>query len=330
MMAAALRDRLLRSSTYVLVVVLSGFCGHALAQSSWPTKPIRVVVPAPPGGLTDVIARTVGDRLTQDLGQPLVIENQAGAAGTTGTGAVAKAVPDGHTLLVHSSSFTVTAAAFTNLPYDAVKDFSAVIPLGSTPSVLVVSSKKGYRTVHDLVAAAKASQHPMSYAGGLGSAGHLTAERFRLSAGFEALHIPYRGAPQALPDVVSGRVDFYFSPLLPALSLIQDGQLVALAVSTSKRVPTLQDVPTIAETGFRHVEYEFWNGMFVPARTPRDVIDRLYTTTSNVLRISAIQEKLAVLGNIPMNMSSSEFEKHVKDEIVANRILVKATGMKLD
>jgi tripartite-type tricarboxylate transporter receptor subunit TctC len=299
------------------------------AEPSWPTKPIRVIVPAPAGGLTDVVARTVGERLTEELGHPLIVENRAGAGGTIGTAAVAKAPPDGHTILIHSSTYTVAAAAFTNLPYDSVKDLSAVIPLGSTASVLVVSSKKGYRTVHDLVAAAKAGSR-LSYAGGPGSAGHLAAERFRLSAGFEALHIPYRGAPQALPDVISGRVDFYFSPLLPALPLLEDGQLTALAVSTLERAPNLPNVPTLAEAGFLNAEYEFWNAIFVPAQTPPFVAERLYRTTQKILSMSDVQQKLVALGNIPMNMSSSEFQQRIKAEISANLLLVKETGMKLD
>jgi len=309
--------------------VLTALVGQAGAQQSWPTKPIRVIVPAPAGGLTDVIARTVGERLTEELGQPLIVENRAGAGGTLGTAVVAKATPDGHTILIHSSTYTVAAAAFTNLPYDPVKDLLGVIPLGSTASVLVVSSKKGYRTVHDLVAVAKGGSR-LSYAGGPGSAGHLAAERFRLSAGFEALHIPYRGAPQALPDVISGRVDFYFSPLLPAMPLLADGQLTALAVSTLQRTPNLPNVPTLGEAGFLNAEYDFWNAIFVPRQTPSSVVDRLYRTTQKVLSIPDVQQKLVALGNIPMNMSSWEFEERIKAEISANALIVKETGMKLD
>jgi tripartite-type tricarboxylate transporter receptor subunit TctC len=296
----------------VLVLVLSGLAGQSGAQQSWPTKPIRVIVPAPAGGLTDVVARTVTDRLTEELGQPLIVENRGGAGGTIGTAMVAKASPDGQTILIHSSSHTVAAAAFTHLPYDPIRDLLPVIPLGSTPSVLVVSSAKRYRTVHELVAAAKAGPRTLSFAGGPGSAGHLAAERFRLSAGFDAVHIPYRGAPQALPDVISGRVDFYFSPLLPALPLIADGQLTALAVSTSQRTSTLPDVPTIAEAGLLNAEYEFWNAIFVPAKTPAFIVDRLYKTTQKVLNAPDVQQKLAGFGTLPMPMSSIEFGELIK------------------
>lgn len=317
------------ASICALALVLGASARQAGAEPSWPTKPIRVIVPAPAGGLTDVVARTIGERLTEEFGHPLIVENRAGAGGTIGTAVVAKAPPDGHTILIHSSSYTVAAAAFTNLSYDPVKDLSAVIPLGSTASVLVVSSRKGYRTVRDLVAAAKAGSR-LSYAGGPGSAGHLAAERFRLSAGFEALHIPYRGAPQALPDVISGRVDFYFSPLLPALPLLTDGQLTALAVSTLQRTPSLPNVPTLAEAGFLNAEYEFWNAIFVPAQTPTSIADRLYRTTQKILSMSDVQQKLVALGNIPMNMSSLEFQQRIKAEISANELLVKAAGIKLD
>ena len=315
---------------YALVLVLGGLAGQSSAQQSWPTKPIRVIVPAPAGGLTDVVARTVAEQLTDELGQPLIIENRGGAGGTIGTAIVAKANPDGHTILIHSSSHTVAAAAFTHLPYDPIRDLLAVIPLGSTPSVLVVSSAKRFRSARELVAAAKAGPGKLSYAGGPGSAGHLAAERFRLSAGFEAVHIPYRGAPQALPDVISGRVDFYFSPLLPALPLIADGQLTALAVSTSQRTPILPDVPTIAEAGFLNAEYEFWNAIFVPAKTPALIVDKLYKTTQKVLNVPDVQQKLAGFGNVPMTMSSTEFGELIKSEITANSVLVKATGIKVD
>src|SRR5215510_299789 len=329
-MNLVLRNSVSRSCVCMLVLMLGVPFGYVDAQQAWPTKPIRVIVPAPAGGLTDVVARTVGERLTEELGQPLIIENRGGAGGTIGAAVVAKATPDCHTILIHSSSHTVAAAAFTNLPYDPIKDLSPVIPLGSTANVLVVSSAKGYRTVRDLVAAAKAGPRLLSYAGGLGSAGHLSAERFRLSAGFEALHVPYRGAPQALPDVISGRVDFYFSPLLPALPLIGDGQLIALAVSTSQRTRGLPNVPTLAEAGVLNAEYEFWNAIFVPAQTPRLVVDRLYRSTERILNIPDVQRKLADFGNVPMNISSSEFEQRIRSEISANSLLVKATGLKLD
>jgi tripartite-type tricarboxylate transporter receptor subunit TctC len=280
--------------------------------------------------MTDVVARLVAERLSENLGEPVVVENRAGAGGTIGAAAVAKAEPDGYTILIHSSSLTVTAASFAKLPYDTAKDFTPVISLGSSASVLVVSPLKGYQSVRGLVAAAKSKPTSITYAGGLGSAGHLAAERFRYVAGFEGTHIPDRGAPQALTDVVAGRIDFYFSPLLPALPLISGGQLVALAVSTSKRAPSLPDVPTIEEAGFPNSEYEFWNGIFVPSRTPHNIVDRLYQDTARALKQPSLVDKLAGFGIDPIVISSADFATKVKNEISMNAALINVLGIKIN
>jgi tripartite-type tricarboxylate transporter receptor subunit TctC len=314
---------------HIATLVLIGPTGSAIAQS-WPTKPIRAIVPAQAGGLTDVVARLVGQSLSKQLGQALIVENRAGAAGTIGAAMVAKAEPDGHTVLIHSSSLTVTAASFAKLPYDVVRDFSAVISLGSSPQVLVVSPSKGYTTARELVAAAKFNPGSVTYAGGLGSAGHFAAERFRLSAGFDGVHVPDKGAPDALRDVVAGRIDFYFSPLLPALPLIRDGQLVALAVSSSRRAPTLPGVPTTEEVGFANSGYEFWNGIFVPARTPHAIVDKLYQETAKILQFPSVKDKLATFGIEVAEMSSAEFGAQVRSEIATNASIIDAIGLKVE
>jgi tripartite-type tricarboxylate transporter receptor subunit TctC len=293
--------------------LLIGLNGAALAQP-WPTRPIRAIVPAQAGGLTDVVARLVGESLSKQLGQAVIVENRAGAAGTIGTAIVAKAEPDGHTVLIHSSSLTVTSASFAKLPYEVVRDFSAVISLGSSPQVLVVSPSKGYRTARELVAAAKLNPGSMTYAGGLGSAGH----------------VPDKGAPDALRDVVAGRIDFYFSPLLPALPLIRDGQLLALAVSSAKRAATLPDVPTTQEVGFTNSEYEFWNGIFVPARTPRAIVDRLYQETAKILQFPGVKDKLATFGIELAGINSAEFGAQVRREIATNASIADAIGLKVE
>jgi tripartite-type tricarboxylate transporter receptor subunit TctC len=313
-------------SLVAAVLVLSSTLG-ALAQA-WPVKPLRVIVPVTAGSAIDIIARTVSDQLAGPLAQPVVVENRTGAGGTIGAASVAKADPDGYTILVHSSAHAIAPSTFPNLPYDTGRDFAGVTPLANVPLVLVVSPSK-YQSISELVAKAKANPGTINSAPvGAGAAAHLTAERFRLSAGFEAQQIPFRGAPEAMTEVMAGRVDFFFSPTLPTLPLVQDGKLKAIAVSSSKRASALPEVPTTLEAGFANSDYNFWIGMFVPAKTPREIIDRLHQETAKVLQMPGVREKLAALGGEPMTMSANEFDAFLHAEIAMNAALVKAAGIK--
>src|SRR5262245_23399837 len=234
---------------------------RAWAQA-WPVKPIRVIVPLTAGSATDVMARLVMDQVSAQVAQPMIVENRPGAGNTIGMSAVAKAEPDGYTILANSSSHTVTAATRSNLGFE-MTDLAAVIPLGNMPVVMVVNPSKGYKRLGDFVAAAKAKPNTVNYASaGAGNSSHLNGERFRLAAGFEAVHLPFKGAPEALTEVIAGRADFYFSPLVNALPLLKDGQLQALAVSGSARASALPDVPTTVEAGYPNSEYNFWAGVF--------------------------------------------------------------------
>jgi len=296
----------------------------------WPAKqPIKVVVPFSAGSATDVIARSVFDQVSKQIGQTIITENRVGAGGTIGANAVAKAEPDGYTLLVHSSSHTVTPSTYSKLPYDAAKDFTAIVPLASLPSILVASPAKGYKSLQGLVDAAKKNPGALNYASaGAGSAAHLTAERFKLSANIQAQHVAFKGAPEALTEIVADRIDFYFCPVLPALSLIREGKLSALAVSSSRRASALPDVPTTVESGFANSEYEFWIGAFAPGQTPKAITNRLYSEISKALADAAVAERLAKLGADPMKMTSAEFEGLIAREIESNAALVKAAGVK--
>jgi tripartite-type tricarboxylate transporter receptor subunit TctC len=299
----------------------------ALAQS-WPTHTIRVIVPLTAGSATDVTPRTVFEQLSTQLGQSIVVENRVGAGGTIGATAVAKSDPDGYTFLVHSNAHTIAPAVHANLAYDVVKDFAAVIPLGVVPQVLVISPAKNIRTVQELVAQAKAKPGSINFAsGGVGTPPHLTAERFRMSAGFEGQHIPFKGAPEALTEVLTGRVDFYFTPVLPALAFIRDGKLLPLAVSTTKRSAILPDVPTTLEAGFANSDFNFWIGMFAPAKTPREIVIRMHDETAKALQDPAVREKLTKLGVEPMPMSADDFNAQVAKEVANNETLAKAAGI---
>jgi len=299
----------------------------ALAQA-WPTHDIRAVIPLAPGNAQDVVGRIVLDQLSRQVGQPIVVENRAGAGGTTGAALVAKAPADGHTILVHSSSFSAGYALYRSLPYDTFNDFTAVIPLGIQPTVLVVAPAKGWKTLADLVAAAKASPGKLNYASaGIGAASHLAAERFRLSAGFAAQHIPFRGPIEAMTEVITGRIDFYVLPIVAALPHINAGNVIALAVSTPGRTPALPDVPTTAEAGLKDASYAFWNGIFVPAKTPRDVVARLYQETRSALAVPSVRERLARAGQDPLPMTTEQFETYFRDDVRNTAALMREAGV---
>jgi tripartite-type tricarboxylate transporter receptor subunit TctC len=325
---------MLKRSLFALPFCLLISQGSAPAQTpaqTWPTKPVRVVVPFPAGGAVDVLARTVYDKVSAKLGQPFIIENRLGAGGTIGAAAAAKADPDGYTILVNSSSHTVAPALFATLPYDAAADFSAVIPLANLPTVLFVSGAKGYKGIGEFVTAAKAKPGAMSYgSGGVGNATHLNAERFMLSAGFQAVHVPFKGSPEALTEVLAQRIDFSFSTLLPGLQLLQDGKLKALAVSSSRRATALPDVPTTTEAGFPESDYNFWAGVMVPRKTDRAIVDILYRQTAEALQLPDVQARIRALGADPMAMTSAEFDKLIADEVRINKELVKAAGIKVN
>ncbi len=299
----------------------------AQAQN-WPTKPLRVVVPFTAASATDTIARIVAERLGAHFGQTLVVENRPGAGGTIGVGTVARAEPDGYTLLVHSSSFTVTPTTYPNTPYNTLRDFSGITPLANLPNVLVIAPSRNIRSVKDLVAAAKAKPGTLTYASaGAGSATQLNAERFRLGAGFEGVHVPFKGTPEALTEILTGRVDYYFCPVISVLQFIKEGKLLALAAGSSKRSSALPEIPTTLEAGIPNSDYNFYVGMMLPSKTPRAIVDTLYQNVVKVLQNPDTKERLAKLGAEPMLMKPAEFDVYIRKEITSNAALVKAAGI---
>jgi tripartite-type tricarboxylate transporter receptor subunit TctC len=317
-------------SLSALSIVLIGLCGSAAAQN-WPAKPIRVLVPLGAGSSPDIVGRVVLEQVASQLGQPIVVENRLGASGTLAMGAVAKAPPDGYTLLVHTTTHAVTASTYANPGYDTRRDFAAITALASVPNVLVVAPNK-YKTLKDLVAAAKASPGTMNYASvGPGSASHLNAERFLMATGIKAQHVPFKGGPEALTEIVAGRIDFYFVPLSPARGLLDAGKVVVLAVSGSRRAAALPDVPTTVEAGFPNSDYNFWVGIFAPAATPKEIIGKLNTEIVKALQVPAVKAKLeANAGGEPMPMTPAGFDAFVKKEIDVNAALVKAAGIEVN
>ena len=320
--------RIIRAGLFAMALVSLPPCS-ALAQD-WPLKePIKVIVPFGAGSSTDAIARLVADQIGKQLGQTLIVENRAGASGTTGTSAVAKASPDGYTLLVHASSHTVTPSTFTQLSYNAQSDFAAVAVLASIPIVIVTNSGRGYKTTRDLIAAAKAKPGAMNYASaGVGSATHLAAERFKLSAGFAAQHVPFKGSSDAITEILADRMDFYASPVNSAISLINEGKLTGLAVSASQRSSALPNVPTTVEAGLADSNYDFWVGALFPAKTPDAIVNRMHAEVMKAMAEPALIAKFAALGADPVKLSPKEFEAMIAREIISNAAVVKAAGIK--
>ena len=301
---------------------------NANAQGAYPNKPIRVIVPFAPGSTTDIIARAISDKMSQSMGQALVIENRGGASGTIGQQAVATAAPDGYTIMIHSSSHTVSPSTFAKLPFDTVNDFAGVTPISSTPNVLVMSPAKNIKTLQELLTAARTKPGGMNFASaGQGSATHLNAEKFKLAAKIEATNIPFKGSGEAVTEVISGRVDYYFSPIAPVIGQIRSGQLVPLAVGSSKRASALPQVPTTAEAGVPGSEFNFWIGMMVPGKTPKDIVNRLNEEVVKALATAEVKERFVTLGADVWTMKPDQFDAHIRDEIKSNAVLVKAAGL---
>lgn len=312
---------------YGFAIALTALSVNGGSQADeWPSRPIRAIIPLSAGSAADVVPRIVFDQLSAQVGQPTVVENRPGASGTIAARAVATADPDGYTLLAHSSAHVISPSTVANIPYDPIKDFAAVAPLGNLPLVLVIAPSKNIKTVQELVALGKT--RPITFGSiGVGSPIHLAMERFRLSAGFQEQAIPFKGAPEALLEVMTGRVDVYYAPVTAALPLVRDGKLLALAVSSPVRVAALPGVPTTLESGYANSDYRFWIGVFAPAKTPRDIVTKLNAEIQKALQVPSVRERLAKLGVQPMAMNTGEFDKFVIDELKINAELAKAAGL---
>ncbi|MFC5496052.1 Bug family tripartite tricarboxylate transporter substrate binding protein [Caenimonas terrae] len=319
-------NRLMSTIALVATLVASS---AAFGQGTYPNKPIRFIVPFTAGSGTDTIARVVADVMSKGLGQPIVIENKPGAGGTIAAAQVAKGDADGYTVLIHSSGHALNPAIYPNLSYDTLRDLTGVTPLASLPNVMVVSPARGWKTVADVVAAAKARPGALNYASaGVGSATHMNAEKFKLQAGIDAVHVPFKGTPEALTDVIGGRDDWFFAPLTAALPLVKDGKLLALAVSTPQRSPALPQVPTTVEAGVPDSDYTFWVGMIVASATPAPVVKRLHDEAVKALASPEVKERMKMLGADPMPMEQAQFNAFIKTEMETAARIAKAANLK--
>jgi tripartite-type tricarboxylate transporter receptor subunit TctC len=305
---------------FTAFTILSSLSAQA---EDWPAeRPIHVIVPLTGGSGADLTARLLVEKMAENLHQAMVVDNRPGAATAIGSADVAKAAGDGYTLLINSSALTIIP--FTQkLSYDTAVNLKPIIPLGNLTNVLVATRGK-FKTLNELIAAAKQKGDDLSYVSlGLGSTAQLTAERFGRTAGFKALGVPFKGSPEGLKEVIAGRVDFYFCPLPPALSLIRAEKIDALAVSSSSRSSLLPNVPTVAEAGFADATYDFWIGLFAPGTTPEPIADRLHAVAKAALELPELQARLKQMGEEPMPMTRTEFSAFVSRDLARNAQLIK-------
>ncbi|MBB1630010.1 tripartite tricarboxylate transporter substrate binding protein [Cupriavidus sp. UME77] len=305
---------------------------NASAQAGWPSKPITYVVPFPPGGTTDTLARLIGQRLSQALGTTVVVENRPGAGGNIGSDYASKAAPDGYTILGGTiSSHAINASLYPKMPYDVVKSFAPITLIGTNANVLVVSAGSPFKTVKDIVAEAKAKPDTLAFASaGNGTSQHLAGELFKSLAGIKITHIPYKGSGPAIQDVMAGQVPMMFDTTVVAAQHIDSGKLRALAVTSAKRIKSMPNVPTMAEAGVSGYELESWQAIFAPANTPKPIVDRLYKEISAIIKTPDMQARLEKLGMEPSGMSPVEFAEFQRSEIVKWAKVVKAADIRID
>jgi tripartite-type tricarboxylate transporter receptor subunit TctC len=309
-----------------------GVANVACAQSSYPVKPIRFIVPFPPGGGTDILSRLVATKLTETLGWQIVIDNRGGAGGNIGLQAAAQAAPDGYTMVMgQTSNLTINPALYRKLPYDPLRDFVPVSLVSASPIALPVAAKSPFRTIGDFVAAAKAKPGELTFGSpGNGTVAHLTGELFQRTAGIKFVHVPYKGAAQALPDLLGGRIHLYSSSLETAMPHMKAGTIRALAVTSLQRVPVVSDVPTISESGYKGFEATTWFGILVAKGTPDAIVNRLTAEITKVLQLPDVKERMAASGGLPVKTGPTEFSALLKSEIQKWARIVKESGARVD
>jgi tripartite-type tricarboxylate transporter receptor subunit TctC len=313
----------------LVALAAAGCAASAQAQDKFPSKPVRLIISFTPGSSTDIIGRAVAAKLQELWGQPVVAENRAGAGGTIGSVAVVKSAPDGYTLLSNSSAHVANPAIYATLPYDTLKDFTNIAPLGGGPNVLITSPESGMKSVADLIAAAKSKPGALNFASaGIGSGTHLNLEKLKLMAGVDVVHVPYKGTPEAISDTIANRVCCYFAPLNAALPHVQGGKAVALGISGSKRSGLLPNVPTIAESGVANFQYTLWVGLWGPAGMAPELVNQINRDVNRAIASPDLADRLAKLGTEAMTMSPGEFTDFVRREIEDSQRVIKAAGIK--
>jgi tripartite-type tricarboxylate transporter receptor subunit TctC len=312
-----------------LVIALAAACAFS-AHAQYPNKPVQVIISFTPGSATDIVGRIVTAKLAEYWGQPVVNDNRSGAGGSIGSAVVAKAAPDGYTLLINSNAHSVNPAIYAKLPYDTIKDFTDIAPLAEQPNVLVVDAAKSpHKSLQDLVAYAKANPGKINFGhAGIGSGTHLNTVKLVTAAGIDVVQVPFKGTPEVVAAILGGNVDCYWVPISAGMSNLKAGKLRALAVSTAKRNPTLPDLPTTAEAGVKGADFGLWFGMWGPAGLASEIVNKINADIRKALHDPGVKEKLINLGNAPMDMSVQEFTRFVRAEIDDYQRVVRAAGIK--
>jgi len=312
-----------------LAVALLAAAGSGAFAQGYPSKPVHAIISFTPGSSTDIVGRVVMAKVAEYWGQPVIPDNRAGAGGSIGTAVVARAAPDGYTLLIDSNAHAVTPSIYATLPYDTLKDFVDVAPMALQPNVLVVASNSRFRTLMDIVKEAREKPGSINFgSAGIGSGTHLNLERFVAAAKIRVTHIPYKGTPEVITNIMSGATDCYWAPISAALSAIKGGKLRALAVSSAKRNSSLPDVPTTGEAGVSGADSPLWFGIWAPAGTPPEIVQKISADVRKAIADPGVKDKLQNLGNDTMDMSPAEFAKFVREELETYAAVIKAAGIK--
>jgi|SRR5690242_14867515 len=318
----------MKNMTKAAVALLAASALQAFGQS-YPTKPVHVIISFTPGSSTDIVGRIVVQKLSEIWGQPVIPENRSGAGGSIGTAAAAKAPADGYTLLVDSNAHTLTPSIYAKLPYDVEKDFVDIAPLASQPNVLIVNANSPYKTLMDLVNAAKAKPGAINWGhAGVGSGTHLNTEKFVAASKINVTQIPFKGTPEVVQAMLSGSVDCYWAPISAAIPHIKGGRVRPLAVSSPKRNSQLPDVPTTGEAGVQGADAPLWFGLWAPAGTPANIVAKISADTRKALADPGVRDRLSNLGNDTMDMSPQDFARFVRSEVREYARVIKAAGIK--
>lgn len=322
----------MRSALAAFAAAIALVASPAVAQGAYPQKPIRLIVPSPPGDGSDLMARAIGERLTQAWGQAVVVDNRGGAGGRVGTEAAAKAPADGYTLIMgNAGSHGINAALYRDLSYDIERDFIPITQVMRAPNVLVINPSLPAKDVREFVALLKANPGKYSYgSGGNGSSAHFTAELFKSMAGVDIAHIPYKGATPALTDVIAGQVVMFMGNLPPAIGHVKAGRVRALAVTTAQRSSLVPDLPTMAEAGLPGFETVAWFGLFAPAGTPREIVERIRDEVAKIVQQPDIRERIVALGGEPVGNTPAEFAAIVRSDIAKWKGVAKAASIVAD
>lgn len=304
-------------------------CVDVAAQQTFPVRPVRMLTTVSAGSAVDFLARTIGPRLNDLWGHQLVIDNRPSAGGIVASQILVGATPDGHTLLINSIGHAVNASLYSKLPYDTLRDFAGVTMVADIPNVLVATPGLGWKSVRDLIDAARAKPGTVNFASaGIGSGTHMNGEAFKLLAGINVIHVPFKGTPEALNDTIAGRVQYFFAPITAAIPLVKAGRVTGLAVSTANRSPALPELPTVAESGVAGFDFNLWTGIFAPARTPRPVKEKVAADIARVLAQPDVKERMLTQGAVPNTLAIEKFDAFVKSEVEKLAHVIRASGAK--